>query len=310
MRVALLVALALLGGSGPATGQSVLEQSGNIHGVWTLQRWNAAFAFSHRFEFLDGGDELINLPTLTLALGLPLGLTAGLDMTTYSEVIPTKITENETQYWLKRGFRLGDRTSVAGMAGYNTAAESFDGAISARQVLGRLSLFGEARAFSNLFGLGEGGAAGAVGAAVRLTQYLAVTGDVGRVVSADSFPTAWSAGFAMAIPGSPHTLALLATNAGATTLHGASRGVIDPFGQENVRYGFTFTIPLSLSRWGRIFQPVSVAPVAPPPAGVEVAARLVGCGAAASTPRSPSPGTGSYVCPPRAEGAGVVVEGP
>jgi plastocyanin len=260
-----LIGLALLTGAGPAAGQSVLERSPNVHGVWTLPGGTAAFVFAHRFEFQNGGDELFNIPTLTLALGLPYGLTAGLDFSSYSEVVPGHLAGNETQYWVKRSLLAGSSSAVAALVGYNSAARSWDGAIDVRQEVGaRLALFGELRGFTDRFGRGGAGAAGAVGATFRVTEYLGISGDVGRVMDDDTVPSAWSAALAVAIPGSPHTMSLQATNSGAITLQGASRGkVIGRPGK--TRYGFVFTVPLGGgARWLRILRPAAAPP--PPPA--------------------------------------------
>lgn len=263
-----LVLLALLGGARDGAAQSVLEQSPNLHGTWTLERGRAAFVFAHRFELIEGGDEMFNVPTMSLAVGLPLGLTAGLDFSSNSEVLAERPGGNETQYYLKAGAAVGPETKVAALAAYNTAARSFDGALDVRRDWRALSLFGELRGFSDLFGRGDEGAAGAVGGAVRLTPYLALTGDVGRVLTVDSVPSVWSAAAAVAIPGSPHTLSLHATNGGAITLQGASRSRTRDFSP--VRYGFVFTVPLGpASRWARIFRPAPAPQRAP-----DVAARV------------------------------------
>jgi plastocyanin len=54
---------------------------------------------------------------------------------------------------------------------------------------------------------------------------------------------AWGAGLNLAIPRTPHTLSLHATNVNNASLQSASRGT------EETRYGFEFTIPLTLSRY-------------------------------------------------------------
>lgn len=270
MRALTVVLLSLLAARAlPA--QSYLERSPGVAGTWTVEGGEAVFAFAHRFELLNGGDELINFPTLTLAAGLPLGLTAGLDYTSNSEAVRGKESGNETQYWLKRALPPGRWVSLAGLVGYNTAAESVDGALSARGALGPVALLGELRAFSRRFGEDEPGLAGAVGAVVRLTPYLGLSGDVARGLYEDAPPATWSAGLAMAIPGSPHTMSLHATDGGALTLHGASRQ--KTVGVTDLRWGFTFTAPLgSASRWGRIFRPAP--PEAPPAPSDSVAARV------------------------------------
>ena len=47
----------------------------------------------------------------------------------------------------------------------------------------------------------------------------------------------------VAIPGTPHTFSLQATNTSTATLEGASRGT------SQRRYGFEFTIPFTLARY-------------------------------------------------------------
>lgn len=270
-----LLLLALLCGARGLGAQSVLERSPNLHGTWTLPSGNAAFVFAHRFEFFEGGDEISNVPTLTLAAGLPLGLTLGLDYSSYSEIIAADRGANETQYWLKRAFGLPTGTRLAGLVAYNTRAESVDGALSARQdLLRRVALFGEVRGYSDMFGRGETGASGTVGAALRLTPYLGITGDIGTVLSDDSIPAVWSAAVAVAIPGSPHTFSFQATNGGAITLQGAVREKLP--GGRPTRYGFVFTAPLGTGpQWARIFNPAPAPAALPPPApGDSVAARV------------------------------------
>ena len=273
MRRLCLLGAFVLGGASALSAQSVLERTPNIHGTWGLQSGQAAFAFAHRFEFIEGGDEMLNIPTLSLAVGLPLGLMAGLEYSSNSEIRADAQGSNEAEYYLKRPFPIGSRSAVAGIVAYNGQAESFDAALSARTELGRLGLMGELRGFTDLFATGEAGAAGTVGAVVKLTPFLGVVGDVGKVLSADSFDAVWSAGLGLAIPGSPHTLSLHATNGGAMTLQGSTRE--KTFGPEDVRYGFTFTIPLGNgSQWARIFRPARA--TAPSTSGaVQVPMRMI-----------------------------------
>lgn len=261
----LLLSLAPLLASQPLDAQSFLDRSPGIAGTWTVDRGEGAFVFAHRFELMSGGDEVLNVPTLTVAVGLPWGLTAGLDYTSNSEIVVDNLSGNETQYWLKRAVGLGERAGLAGLVAYNTAAESVDGALSARGGAGPVSLLGELRGFSRRFGEDEPGVAGAVGAVLHLTPYLGVSGDVARPFWGDSPATVWSAGLGIAIPGSPHTLSMHATNGGALTLQGSS--LKKQLGSQDVRYGFVFTVPLgSGSRWARIFRPGEGPPAAPAPA--------------------------------------------
>jgi hypothetical protein len=261
-RAFLLASLIPLLASQPATAQSVLERSPNLHGQWVPERGHSVFVVAHRFEIFRGGEDLFSVPTLTFASGLPGGFGIGVDYTSFSEAIPGRLGKNEAQFWLKRALLVREDAGVAGMLAYNHAAGSFDGAASGGFDFGRAGLHAELRGFSDLFGSGSAGAAGAVGASVRVTPHLAVTGDAGRVLSADTFGVVWSGALAAEIPGTPHSLSLQIANSGATTLQGASRP--KTLGPGSTRYGFVFTVPLgSLAQWGRIFRP---APVAPPPA--------------------------------------------
>jgi plastocyanin len=72
----------------------------------------------------------------------------------------------------------------------------------------------------------------------------------------------------MEIPGSPHTLSFQVSNNGATTLQGASRP--RPTELDQLRYGFTFTVPLSPGRFLSIFR----SPPAPPPLAADAAVRV------------------------------------
>lgn len=251
----LLAGLLATGGPLALACQSPLEQSPNIHGVWGLRSGQGVFVFAHRFEFLTG-DEVMSIPTFTLAAGLPFGFTLGTDFTTFSEAIPDEITENEYEFWLKRGIRPVDALDLAVLGGYNITASSWDGALNVRFVAGRFQLFAEGRAFSDLFGSEGTELAGAVGFGIRLTEHLALTGDIGQVLTVDDIPAAWSAALAAEIPGAPHTLSLQVTNTGATTLQGASREKVA--GTKTRRYGFSFVVPIgSVDRWARLFRPLA-----------------------------------------------------
>jgi plastocyanin len=98
---------------------------------------------------------------------------------------------------------------------------------------------------------------------------------VGGLLSPEGGEAVWSAGIAMIIPGSPHTLSLHASNGGATTLQGAAQRKV--LGTESSRYGFVFTIPLGSGRqWASIFRRSgSEAPAVPSGADTVVALRNV-----------------------------------
>lgn len=233
--------------------QSLVERPPNLNGTSVPTAWRSEFLFLHRFELVGEQEKkLVNYPTLTLGLGL-LGQSAiGATYTSNSELGAG--TTNEWELWMKRRFPLSRVTEVSGLLAYNTAAESVDGELAGRTHLGRVSLHGTVRGFSAAYGGRAVEAAAGGGLLLHLTPRLAVGGDLVRVVTDDRFPTAWSAGIHLVIPGSPHTLGFVVSNVGAATLEGASVGGEDVDGDSRIRYGFAFTVPLgTLSQWAEIF---------------------------------------------------------
>jgi plastocyanin len=82
------------------------------------------------------------------------------------------------------------------------------------------------------------------GATLRLNKWFALAGDVTSLIDRRPLEeVAWGAGLQIAIPYSPHTLSLQVTNTNTATLQGQSRGI------DQVRGGFEFTIPFTLSRY-------------------------------------------------------------
>lgn len=236
-----------------ARAQSLLTRSPNLGGTTVPRPRTSEFTFLHRFELIGEDEKKIqNYPTFLLAIGLPAGFALGTTYASNSELGAG--TPNEWEPWVRARRALGERLDLAGTAAYNTATESVNGELSGRLRVGWISLLGVARAFSSAYGADEAEAALGAGLLVHLTPRLAVGGDVAGIVSADTFPSAWSGGVHMAIPGSPHTLGFVVSNVGATTLEGASRGFEDAEGDTNLRYGFAFTMPLgTFSQWSRIF---------------------------------------------------------
>ena len=82
------------------------------------------------------------------------------------------------------------------------------------------------------------------GVALRLTRHVGLAADVASLTERQAGErVAWSAGVSLAIPHTPHTLSLHATNTNNATLQSSSRGTGE------TRYGFEFTIPVTLSRY-------------------------------------------------------------
>jgi plastocyanin len=246
------LALPLLLGADTATAQPG-AWTPNTRSAWVAPPGSPVFVFAHRFEFISGGDELLNIPTLTLGSALTSWIAAGLDFNSNTEIDPRRLGGNELELWAMLPLLRG-RTSTGGLtAAYNTAARSVDAAVTARLSHRRVSLVPELRAFSNAFASGEGGFAAALGGILRLTPYLRLSADLGRALRPDTLSAVWSGGIWAGIPGTPHSFSLHATNGGATTLQGTSHPKV--LGREPVRYGFSFTVPLGTrSQWGRIFR--------------------------------------------------------
>jgi plastocyanin len=238
--------------SEPAAAQSALGRTPNTRASWTSAP-GAVFVFAHRFEFLAGGDEMLNVPTLTLGSSISSRFAVGLDFSSNSELVAEKLGQNETQYWLAASLVERPRGRLGSTIAYNTAAGSVDGALTAVVRASGISLVAEGRAFSDALATGSAGFAGTLGAVLHLTPYLELSGDVGQLLDPDTLDRAWSAGIGIAIPGTPHTFSINASNGGAQTLQGVSRP--KDLGPESVRYGFAFSAPLgSRTQWARVFR--------------------------------------------------------
>ena len=281
-----LAALALFHGAPQVlAGQRLAEYTPNTRAEWTLDRWQPAMVLSHRLELVEGGDELISIPTMTFGTALGKRFALGLDYTSNSEVDAGDIGGNETQWWAALRGPSSRRGSLSALLAYNTAASSVDGAVTLRARTRAVSFIAEGRAFSDAFATGSAGFAAAGGVLVHLSPYLALAGDVGRALSPDTMGTVWSGGIAFAFPGTRHHFSFHATNGGAVTLQGTSRK--KAYGPESVRYGFAFIAPLGTgSQWARIFGRGD-RPTVPPP---ETAA-AVAPAAARTTPLELESGT-------------------
>ncbi len=143
----------------------------------------------------------------------------------------------------------GAPVDVAITAAFNEAASSGDFELSVAAPLGPVTLHGVGRLLTQVPQAdGETGWAVGGGAVLRLTDGIAIAGDVVAltdrdIIGSDDVDVAWSAGLQLAIPATPHTISLHFSNARTSTLQGSS------FGDGETRYGFEFTIPFTLSRY-------------------------------------------------------------
>jgi plastocyanin len=246
--------------AGGLAGQSTLERSPNVEGLWAGRAGVLHFNFHHRFQITDPPlSKVLNSPTFLLAAGLPWNVTAGSRYTTNSQLVSGDVNEWELfARWVPLRQERRAPLDVGIQLSHNGTAGGVDGELLVGRTAGPLRLMLGGRAFSAFRG---GDAAGAVVAAgaLRLHRFVALAADVAEVLGEDGGETAWSGGLQLAIPYSPHYLSLHVTNVNAVTLQGATVGTVDR------RWGFEFTVPLTLSRYAgdRSAQPAAGAPVVP-----------------------------------------------
>jgi plastocyanin len=263
MKRGVLVVLLLAPATGSLAAQGNLDRSPNVSGDWVIHPGTVQFNFLHRFVKSPAPvRKLTNFPTFLVAFSLLQGTTIGFNYATNSTLAPAY--PNEWEFFGRvqpltqaGGFPL----DVGGQVGWNIAAKGLDGELSLARRAGPLRLVAVGRALSNPY-VHNGSAQLAVGggAAFKLTRHLGLHGDLVSLTSPDRArgeKAAWSAGLAIAIPNTPHTISLHASNTNTATLQGASRGAT------LTRYGFEFTIPVTLARYfGHKPRPAAAAPAA------------------------------------------------
>ena len=245
MHCRLVLALALVL---PATalGQGVMERPPVISGDWVGVPGTLYFNFVHRFTESGAPEHKVgNFPTFLLAASLPWRSLVGVTYATNSELAPRY--PNEHEYFVRAAPFLQSAGSWADLgfqAGYNDAARGADGEVSLARQAGPLRLISAVRVLKAIPDTTSTQIALAGGLVLRLGRYVALAGDIGSLTKrAPEEKVAWSAGLQFQIPLTPHTLSLQAANVNSNTLQGSSRGV------DKVRYGFEFTIPITLRRY-------------------------------------------------------------
>jgi plastocyanin len=243
-----------------------LDRSPNVSGAWVGNSGQLYFNFLHRFTASSAPErKVINVPTFTVAAGLPMRTLVGAHYATNSQLAPRY--PNEWELWARHLFLAQDGGSpldLGGQVAYNLAARGVDGEVTVARRQGPVRLVAAARVLSDPLVAGETRLVAAASGTLRISRYLALAGDVASLMDrTEDERIAWSAGLHVALPHTPHTLSLQAANTNAYTLQGSSRG------EKEVRYGFEFTIPVTLARWfgqGAAAAPAqpATAPAAPP----------------------------------------------
>ena len=244
-RLFLAALCALVIGPG-ARAQSVLDRSPNLSGGWVGASGVLHFNFLHRFSISPAPERKVtSAPAFLLAAGLPGQTLLGVNYATNSEL--SQRYPNEWEFFGRVAPFIqarGALVDASAQVGYNLAAQGFDGEASAARRQGPVRILAALRVLTDPDSSGGTDVALAVGAVVRLTRHLALSGDVASLTERDAGEkVAWSAGLNLAIPHTPHTFSLHASNANNTTLQSGSRGT------DEIRYGFEFTIPVTLSRY-------------------------------------------------------------
>jgi plastocyanin len=256
------VLVALLGAAATAPGadaQTVLDRTANLSGAWVGASGVLHFNFLHRFSISSAPERKVtSTPTFLVAAGLPKRTLLGVHYATNSELSPRY--PNEWEFFGR--FAPLDQDSGAPLdasaqVGYNLAAEGLDGEAAVARREGRIRVLAGLRLLSDP---ADGGTDVAIagGVVLRLTRHVGLSGDVVSLTDrAPEEEVAWSAGLNLAIPRTPHTLSLHAANTNNATLQSSSRGT------DETRYGFEFTIPLTLSRYfGSGREPEAASPTA------------------------------------------------
>ncbi len=232
----------------PALGQSAVERPPNLNGAWVAAPGVLQFNFLHRFNVSPPPERKVqSSPTFLVALGLPASGMVGFSYATSSSLVDG--FPNEWEFFgrvMPLRERDGGPLDAALHLGYNQAAASVDVEVTVARSLGPLGVFAAGRGMSNYAWRGDARYAVAGGATLRLSRAIGVTGDVATLFDrADDEDVAWSAGVQIGIPYTPHTFSLHATSANTGTVQGASAG------SGSVRYGFDYTVPITLRRYVR-----------------------------------------------------------
>lgn len=246
--------------------QSLLDRPANVSGDWVGAPGTMYFTLMHRFVTSDApARKVTNSPTMLVAAGLPKRTLVGFNYSSNSALSPRYPNEWE---FFARGALLSQEANhpvdLSGQLGYNVAAEGVDGEVSLARRQGPLRVIAASRVLSDADSAGKTRFALAGGATLQLGSYVALAADAATLANKRAGEKlAWSLGLNLAIPLTPHTLSLHATNVAVNTLQGQSRG-----GTE-MRWGFEFVVPLTLRRYFGSRGTTPVAAAVPSPIAVD-----------------------------------------
>jgi plastocyanin len=271
----LVTAICILAPGRSVDAQTLLDRTPNLTGAWVGASGVMHFNFLHRFSISSAPERKVtSAPTFLLAAGLPARTLLGVHYATNSELSPRY--PNEWEFFGRiapLNQELGSPVDASAQVGYNLAAEGPDGEASVARRQGPVRVMAAFRVLADPGVNGGTDVALASGVAIRLTRHVGVSADLATLTKRSlGEKVAWGAGLNLAIPRTPHTFSVHATNVNNATLQSSSRGT------NETRYGFEFTIPLTLSRYfgDRTPAPGRGAPV--PPAAREPGAEAIAGG--------------------------------
>jgi plastocyanin len=259
--------------------QSLLDRPDNVSADWVGNSGTLYFNFIHRFSSSPPPERKVsNFPTFLIAAGIESRALVGVNYATNSALVPRYPNEYElfARYALWQQYD-GRPFDFGGQVDYNVSVRGVDGELSIARRQGPLRLIVLGRVLADTIEGGPTRFAFGGGGTLRILRYIALAGDAARL-TVDGAKVVWSAGIHIALPNTPHTLSIHASNANTATLQGLSRG-----GGVR-RYGFEFTIPVTLSRF---FHP-DATPAAPAP---------VASAPAVETPRAAMPASPAETAP-------------
>jgi plastocyanin len=228
------------------SAQTVLDRTPNLAGAWIGPPGVLHFNFLHRFTISPAPERKVtSASTFLLAAGLPARTLLGVHYASNSELSPRYPNEWELfGRYAPLDQELGAPFDASAQAGYNLAAEGLDAEAAVARRQGRVRLLAAVRVLAEPGESGGSDVALAGGAALRVSRMIGLSADVASLTErGPGEKVAWAAGLSLAIPHTPHSLSLHATNTNNATLQSSSRGTGE------TRYGFEFTIPVTLSRY-------------------------------------------------------------
>jgi plastocyanin len=245
--------------------QSVLDATPNVGGAsWVAPVGVVQFNMLHRFDVGPAPTHKVtNVPSLVFAYGLTDFLSAGLTYGSNSDLV--QAVPNEWEFFGRFAAlsqHHGGPVDAVIQGGYNNAARSGDFALTLARTVGRVRLLGTGVLLSHAFDSSATRGVVGGGALVRITSGLALAGDASMLLDRRaSEDVAWSAGIQLGVARTPHSLSLHASNVGTRTLAGIARGT------GAVRYGFEYSIPITIARYTRraprVTPPAAATPSAP-----------------------------------------------